>query len=350
MLRKILEQIKIKLSNRLVEYFIYLMKCFNDEGRSINDLKYENLFKVLKEYENIDNEEEEEEEEGEEEEEDADKLDTEESAIEITTEEYLKKVENVIKKICHVLNTSNIKLDDLFTDCVVSMPNFNSHAIELVKLVQILNEEFNIILDSIDIYCLFTKLKYITENEGEENENDITDEIVDFDKLKSEVELFMKKENVKISQNSNMNLKQEYELDMPSEDFIQKIKIYLKMNKINFDDFINSISSKILISNVNNGTNEKENLSNRYIDIGSFENFLVVKEIIVLIVDPINSKNLMLNKNSHKIEIDNNILYNNKKINMDYLKYIIEENSETDKSIIRQFVTYNSNSPVKEIK
>lgn len=40
-LRKILDSININLNDELVEYLIYLMKCFtNDENSNLEDLKY----------------------------------------------------------------------------------------------------------------------------------------------------------------------------------------------------------------------------------------------------------------------------------------------------------------------
>ena len=99
-----------------------------------------------------------------------------ESAIEITTEEYLKKVESIVKKIVHVLLANNTRLEDYFEE-FINKEITDFKALDLVKLVGVLNDEFNIILDSVDIYCLYTKLKHV-----EDQETEISDEIVDYDK------------------------------------------------------------------------------------------------------------------------------------------------------------------------
>ena len=50
-LRKILDSIKINLSDELVEYLIYLMKCFtNDSNTSLEDLRYSVYTLLIIEY------------------------------------------------------------------------------------------------------------------------------------------------------------------------------------------------------------------------------------------------------------------------------------------------------------
>lgn len=50
-LRKILDTININLDDELVEYLIYLMKCFiNDENTNLEDLKYSVLYVLYLEH------------------------------------------------------------------------------------------------------------------------------------------------------------------------------------------------------------------------------------------------------------------------------------------------------------
>jgi Ca2+-binding EF-hand superfamily protein len=50
-LRKILDSININLDDELVEYLIYLMKCFtNDENTNLEDLRYSVVFCLIIEY------------------------------------------------------------------------------------------------------------------------------------------------------------------------------------------------------------------------------------------------------------------------------------------------------------
>jgi len=347
-LRKILEQIRIKLKNNLIEYFIFVMKSFNDEKASINDLKYELLFKILKEKEDEIFEEEAGENETNEEAE-------EESAIEISSDEYLRKVSNVVRKIKLGLKSSKTSTDEHFLKFI--LPEHEEYrALELARLVQILNEEFNIILDSIDIYCLFTKLKH---SEGENDNDSEIEEIIDYDKLIIEIknciieddDTNMKEEKnksdprkqltsaSKLKKKSKNNIEIDDEekesFEIPSDDFIQLIKNHLRINKLTYEDFIFEIKNKI-----ENAMKPDEDVSkaNRYVDITTFENLLFNKEIIVMIIDPLNNASLQINKNSHITSIDQKILYNNNKINLDYLKYIIMNTNHSSK----EFITFNS--------
>ena len=93
-LKKIMEELELKLKNDALEYLIYTMKVIQEEGTYLTDLKYSNLIKILDETpvdpnENIDDNE------GNEKEDD--------DAIEITNEEYLNKVKDIISRICRVL-------------------------------------------------------------------------------------------------------------------------------------------------------------------------------------------------------------------------------------------------------
>ena len=192
------------------------------------------------------------------------------------------------------MKISNIQLDEHFLpyikNDVVGIPR----AIELGKLIQILNEDFNIILDSIDIYCLYTKLKHLNNDNTSEidiDNNDMIEEILDYDKLLAEVEEFLMKEkqaNEMLSRSQSLSKrnmtssyqetkgnilsKMESRVEFPQEDFIQAIKTHLKKNKENFADFIkpqNFLKSEI----------SADNTQNKYIDIRAFQELLLSKNI-----------------------------------------------------------------------
>lgn len=403
-LRKILENINLKMKNDLVEYFIYIMKSFNDKKASIYDLKYDNIFKILTKgdgttdqdsnpenlEENEDDDEEEEieeqEEENEEDEEVADqrpgasqyennmfsssikKNENDEEAIEITPEEYLAKVTNVIRKICVGLNLTNTKLDHHFIKFINNNNDTQFRAIELGKLIQILNEEFNIILSPVDIYCIYTKLKPgKNENENEEGSDEhINDEFVDYDKLANEVQDFLstnKEENdiknsidvnskhingiTKISHKAPVQLielsnpeNNHFNNIRPREDFIQSIKQYLKQHNISFERFIflQHLNMHLLpVLEKHNQTNSKS--YNRFIDIKEFEKFLISKNIITTLINPVEKNKLQVTKTN----IDKNILFCDTNINIDYLKSILSNDNKekSNHSSDKQFTTVN---------
>ena len=86
-----------------------MLKCFPDEGNYLKDLKYENILKILEDTP-IDPNEAQDEIEGEEEKEkEKDKQDNDDDAIEITNEEYLSKVRDIISRVCEVLKKSKKK-------------------------------------------------------------------------------------------------------------------------------------------------------------------------------------------------------------------------------------------------
>lgn len=278
-LRKILESLKIKLNNEVIEYFIYVMKNFNDDNTSIHDLKYQNLYKILIE-ENL-----------EENEEDAD----EESGIEITTEEYVKIIETIMTKFAeYSINRKLKNLDDYFKPYFLK--NIAEYkAIELARFVQILNEKFDMHLDHVDIYCLFSRFKHI------ESSDDNEDEVVDYGKFKSEVKKYL-------DGSSSSKRNDKVEKEEKNNDFIIAVKNHLSNFKITFENFIFPQIKKMKLSNDNN--------KNRYLDFKDLQNFLQEKEIF--------SKHIDSEIKFDNANINKEILFNDNMINIDYLKYIIE--------------------------
>ena len=195
-IKKIFEQLNLKFKNDVKEYFIYVMKCFIDDGNYLKDLKYENILKILDETQIDPNE-------------NIDDLDGDEAnkenkegdddAIEITNEEYLSKVKNIISRICKVILTSKKNVDEYFGK-IVSKSITDYKAIRLIKLVDVLKEDFNIDLSNIEIFCLFTKVK---PNLGASKDPDDVEEIIDYTKLKEEIENYMRHPCDKEEQKNN---------------------------------------------------------------------------------------------------------------------------------------------------
>ena len=183
-INKIIEQLNLKFKNDVKEYFIYVMKCFIDDGNFLKDLKYENILKILEETpidpnENLDEVEDDE---------NKDNKDGDDDAIEITNEEYLSKVKDIISRICKVLLKQKKNLDEYFAK-IISTSITDYKAIRLIKLVDVLKEEFNIELSNIEIFCLFTKVK---PNLGASKDPDDVEEIIDYSKLKEEIENYLR--------------------------------------------------------------------------------------------------------------------------------------------------------------
>ena len=75
-------------------------------------------------------------------------------------------------------------MDDYFLKIVSNSIN-DYRAIRLIKLVDVLKKDFNIDLTNIEIFCLFTKVK---PNLTTSKDADDIEEIIDYDKLKEEIE------------------------------------------------------------------------------------------------------------------------------------------------------------------
>ena len=172
-INKILEKLKISFKTEVKEYFFYVLKSFPDEGNFLKDLKYENILKILEDTP-VDPNEQEEEVEGDDKDKD-NKKDNDDDAIEITNEEYLAKVKDIIERICEVLIENKKNVDDYFLK-IVSNSITDYRAIRLIKLVDVLKKDFKIDLTNIEIFCLFTKVK---PNLASSKDADDIEEIID---------------------------------------------------------------------------------------------------------------------------------------------------------------------------
>ena len=350
MMNKIIEQLKIKLKPDVKEYIFYVLKCFPDEGNFLKDLKYENLLKILEDTP-IDPNDIPDEVEGEEEKEN-NKQENEDEAIEITNEEYLSKVRDIITRICEVLKKSKKNIDDYFLKIVSKSIN-DYRAIRLVKLVDVLKEDFNIELSNIEIFCLFTKVK---PSLATSKDADDIEEIIDYDKLKEEIENQLKnppvkKEKEKEKEKDNDNKKNERGVSLstkpinndklnysdllehaPKEkekvekknNFPKILRDFMKKHSFSFERFVFPVHCMMKLAN--NGKR-----FNRYLDIDFFKHFLYQNGLNIQTYDLIDFVK------------DNKILYNNEKINIDYLKFIIEGDKDDLGLKESDFILYKQN-------
>ena len=349
-MNKIIEQLKINFKPDVKEYIFYVLKSFPDEGNYLKDLKYDNILKILEDIP-IDPNEMPDDIEGEEEKEN-NKHENDDEAIEITNEEYLSKVKDIISRICEVLIKTKKKIDDYFLK-IISKSITDYRAIRLVKLVDILKDEFNIELSNIEIFCLFTKVK---PNLASSQDADDVEEIIDYDKLKEEIEnqlkiQQMKKENEKeldkednkkeVSLINKPIIKEklnysdilehapyEKEKNEKKSNFPKILKDFMKKHSFSFERFVFPVHCMMKLT-----TDGKK--FNRYLDVEFFKHFLYQNGINIKSFDLIDF-------------IENNkILYNNEKINIDYLKYIIEGDKDGFGLTESDFILFKQNQEKK---
>ena len=346
-MNKIIEQLNLKFKSDVKEYFIYVMKCFIDDGNFLQDLKYENILKIVDDTPLDPNENYDEVEGGDENKEGDD------DAIEITNEEYLSKVKDIISRICKVMIKENKNVDEYF-EKIVSKSITEYRAIRLIKLVDVLKEEFNIELSNIEIFCLFTKVK---PNLAASKDPDDVEEIIDYTKLKDEIENYLRhpeKETKSTNPKSTMDKKtkgknknelsnkiNKEKLDYsdilehaPKESYsnsnfdLKKILVnFMEKHKFTFERFIFPVHCMMKLA-----SDTKK--YNRYLDIEFFKHFLYQNGILV------QSINLM------EYIGNNKLLYNNEKINIDYLKHIIidEDDKKSKGKNEDEFIVYK---PIK---
>ena len=330
-MNKILEKLKVSFKNEVNEYFFFVLKSFPDEGNFLKDLKYENILKILEDYP-LDPNEQEEDVDNDDKEKENKKDNNDDDAIEITNEEYLAKVKDIVERICDVLIENKKNVDDYFLK-IVSKSITDYRAIRLIKLVDVLKKDFKIDLTNIEIFCLFTKVK---PNLASSKDADDIEEIIDYDKLKEEVENQLKnprnkkdKENnidkdkeknttkaVSLSSKPMNNEKLNYSDILEHADyenektgkkitFEQILKNFMKKHKFSFERFIFPVHCMMKLT-----TDGKK--FNRYLDVEFFKHFLYQNGIDI--------KSYEL----YEFIQDRKVLYNDEKINIDYLKFILE--------------------------
>ncbi len=166
-LRKIFDKFNISIDAELVEYLIYLMKSsFKDEKASLYDLNYLAFIEMLN-MENVNEPESEEEND---------------QSYEISPEAYEKILNDIFDKIKIYSLKKKIKPIDIFKEDIALVEEESSkarfHIIELKDFIDKLDNVIGLDVKELEIYCLYTKLKF------DEVENDL--EAISFDKLEKE--------------------------------------------------------------------------------------------------------------------------------------------------------------------
>ena len=330
-MNKILEKLKVSFKNEVKEYFFFVLKSFPDEGNFLKDLKYENILKILEDYP-LDPNEQEEDVDNEDKEKENKKDNNDDDAIEITNEEYLAKVKDIVERICDVLIENKKNVDDYFLK-IVSKSITDYRAIRLIRLVEVLKKDFKIDLTNIEIFCLFTKVK---PNLASSKDADDIEEIIDYDKLKEEVENQLKNPRNKKDKEKNKDKDKEksstkavslsskpmtneklnysdilehaaYENEKTGKkiSFEQILKNFMKKHKFSFERFIFPVHCMMKLT-----TDGKK--FNRYLDVEFFKHFLYQNGLDI--------KSYEL----YEFIQDRKVLYNDEKINIDYLKFILE--------------------------
>ena len=330
-MNKILEKLKVSFKNEVKEYFFFVLKSFPDEGNFLKDLKYENILKILEDYP-LDPNEQEEDVDNEDKEKENKKDNNDDDAIEITNEEYLAKVKDIVERICDVLIENKKNVDDYFLK-IVSKSITDYRAIRLIKLVEVLKKDFKIDLTNIEIFCLFTKVK---PNLASSKDADDIEEIIDYDKLKEEVENQLKNPINKKDKEKNKDKDKEksstkavslsskpmtneklnysdilehaaYENEKTGKkiSFEQILKNFMKKHKFSFERFIFPVHCMMKLT-----TDGKK--FNRYLDVEFFKHFLYQNGLDI--------KSYEL----YEFIQDRKVLYNDEKINIDYLKFLLE--------------------------
>ena len=325
-LKTLLKELNLNLKNEVLEYLIYIMKVFPEEDKFLRSLKVDNLIKIIEETEINPNENYDIE----------DEKKDDDDAIEITNEEYLNKVKNIISRICKQILSKKKTIEEIFGK-IISKSIKDFKAIRLVHLVDVLKSEFNIELSNIEIFCLFTKIKPGNEKENEED----VEEIVDYDKLKNEIEeglrhpnsLKINNNNVKANSTKNINKKLNYSDIEKAKDknynnnnnVIDDVKNvfndFMKKHHFSFERFIFPVHCMMKLT-----TNGKK--YNRYLEIEFFKHFLYQNGILIHVED----LNKFLNSE--------NLLLNNEKVNIDFLKFILSGRKGIRDNIINEFMIY----------
>ena len=326
-MNKILEKLKIVFKNDVKEYFFYILKSFPDEGNYLKDLKYENILKILEDNPIDPNDQEEGDLDGAEgdEKDKENKKDNDDDAIEITNEEYLAKVKDIIDRICETLSENKKNPDDYFLK-IVSKSITDYRAIRLIKLVDVLKKDFKIDLTNIEIFCLFTKVK---PNLATSKDADDIEEIIDYDKLKEEIENQLKqpinkktKDKEKSTKGVSLSTKPitkeklnysdilehapyENEKNTKKCNFDKLLRDFMKKHKFSFERFIFPVHCMMKLT-----TDGKK--FNRYLDLEFFKHFLYQNGLNIQSYD------------LFEFIQDNKLLYNDEKLNIDYLKFIVE--------------------------
>jgi hypothetical protein len=201
----------------------------------------------------------------------------EDSGIEISPEEYMQITDKVLYKIAV---KTKFNPDKFFKSDITKVKG--NEAITLPNFLTIMLEAMKVELNDVEIYCIFNRFKLEEDNEEDDNMN--------YSKLKAEI----------ISK-KRLNF-----------DLTHKIRTHLDDKKKTFDEFI-----KPLEDNINEG----------FIDVNLFKNFVVKKDIM-------DWDDNLLNVNAENI--NENLLFRDNMINLNYLKNILTDESGKTESITKE--------------
>jgi hypothetical protein len=192
-LRKILSTIDIKLNEDLVEYFIFLLKKFQDENSSFGDLRYENILNLLVEDHEIHVEEIR-----------RNSMNSiTSSQILMTVEEFKQRSEAILMKFANYLIENKLTVAEVFANDVITITDSKGnqlYSIYLKMFLITLQKELDLMsLETADGICLFNRLR--------NPKNIFNIEVIDFDRLREEMKHFgvMEEENVKDDSGKRFN-------------------------------------------------------------------------------------------------------------------------------------------------
>ena len=216
--------------------------------------------------------------------------------------------------------------------------------------MDVLKEDFNIELSNIEIFCLFTKVK---PNLTTSKDADDIEEIIDYDKLIEEIQA-----NLKCTQKNENGKENEKEESKKSKDVSSSNKPISK-GKLDYSDFLehapyenqkNEVKNKL--PKILRDFMKKHSFSferfifpvhcmmklandgkrfNRYLDIEFFKHFLYQNGINIQSYDLIGFIQ------------DNTKLFNDEKINIDYLKFILEGDKDGFGTNESDFILFKHN-------
>lgn len=314
-LKKIFDRIKFSLNNDLLEYLIYLMKAHDDgsnnnEGISIRKLNYTVVLRMLNDNKNLQQTQ----------------TGEEESMIEITNDEYLAKVTETITKIKKTITDSKKPFEILFSIDQSLKVIKGKDSIALSKVIQILKETFNLELNHLEIFCLYSKVRFDDEKEGNKTDQNNTntneetiDDIIDYTKFKNEFEESKPNLNanngIKLLQVANVVSEcfSNDKIDLKRNILINNILNSLKERNISFERLIFPFHCKMKLEM----TSGKYN---RYLELNLFKEMLIKNNIQF-------SYNTLIT-----FFISNELMFIHDKVNLDYLKVLLIVNSEEDKA------------------
>ena len=191
-LRRIFDKLNISIEAELVEYLIYLMKSsFKYDKASLYDLNYLSLVELLYLERPDENDDE------------VSENNEEEHSYEITPEAYEKILFEIFEKIKLFAKKKKINVNDLFKEEVALVEEETTkerfNIIELKDFIEKLDNLMGLDLKELEIYCLYTKLKF------DDVENDL--EAISYDKLIKELENSNSLNTNKSVTNANKRLK-----------------------------------------------------------------------------------------------------------------------------------------------